>query len=1295
MNRLTAQLILRGLAWLTVVFFVTLAVMVTTLRIALPQLNHFKSEIQQWVNQGSELDFEIEQISGFWRNTHPSISLKNVQANTPEASGIHFSVQTVEVEFDLVQSLLDMRPVIADLSMYNLNLDLSSIAWAQSGESKVLQPKTEQKSVIEKLDQLLLRQLDSFLLQDSLIRLQGIDGSVRDLDISQLFWQNKGRRHIADGEVSITGTNLNSAKVKANFVDHGSLAEVSGEFYLAVDNVLVTPWLTQYLQTETGIEKGQVSLNTWITLEHNQPVNAYLELEPSELIWKEGQQHELLIESGILQLEPTRDGWQVNARALKLRTDDEAWPELDFALRWQPERWSLNISQLDLKAIAPLAKLFPDSKQASQMLETLNLTGRLEDIRLSMNGTDLDSLRYSLQLSDGGIKQWELLPGVHHLSANLSGNRYQAQSRVSIIDDVLPYGQVFQAPLNIKQGELDIVWQSDSRGWSLWADKVTAATADLQVLGAFRLDFPIDKSPFLSFYAEADLYNAGQTWRYLPALALGRDLTDYLSSGIQAGKVKTAKLLWYGELEDFPYSNNDGVFQAWVGLEDAKFSFDTAWPTITDLQLDLLFQNDALYLDSHRATLTDIKASRITGRIPRLGPGGHIEIEASATAQGNSVRDYMMSSPLVDSVGAALTAVQVKGEVKSSFKLNIPFDSEAESRAWGYADLTEADVAIKTPAINLEKVSGRIEFDNDVVSAAGLTGKLLEQSVALDFRGENAERGYDVNIDVLGDWELKPLTSYLGKRWIDPVNGHVPWQMGIGIQLTDVGFSYQIDTKADLKMVASRYPYPLNKSLNQAWKARMQASGNQESISARLQLPNLKYQTEIDIRPDIPELKATNLILGKGSFKISPISGHQAQVRLDKLNFDQWIDLVSTPIRGDKAALDKINTPEIPVPHRIDVNVEELTLGGIWWNDVDFRAKRKNLGWHMSLESQEAAGEANYIEPYDLSVSLERLHVYVPALDKEYKDVTLFKTGRDQNVLISDFERSFHQNIPNITLAIDDFWMQGYKVGKVLLDLERHGEVLEWKKLNFESGNNKVDMSGSWRLGEQQSHTQFTIKMSGENNSDIMERFGITSGIQQAPFDLDSKVEWDGSPWSMKISTLEGHVAMKLGKGQVSGASGAARLLGLFSLDSIIRKMQLDFSDVFDGGLAFNSIKGSGDIKNGIFLTNDIKMDALAGEMTIKGLANLNSKTVDAEVNFVPDITSGIPVLTAFAVTPTTALYVLAITTVISPVVEVFTQVNYEVKGPLDNPEVKELSRSKGEFELPKGLREAINRENK
>ncbi|MEF1187650.1 hypothetical protein REH72_24050, partial [Vibrio sinaloensis] len=135
----------------------------------------------------------------------------------------------------------------------------------------VLEPKGSQKNVVEQLDSLLLRQMDDFSLLDSSILFQGVDGSERQLEIAKLRWQNNGRHHLADGEVSFADSSINSAKVKANFVDYGSLSDLSGEFYLSAQNVLVTPWLTKYLKTETGIEKGQLSFNSWLTLRHSKP----------------------------------------------------------------------------------------------------------------------------------------------------------------------------------------------------------------------------------------------------------------------------------------------------------------------------------------------------------------------------------------------------------------------------------------------------------------------------------------------------------------------------------------------------------------------------------------------------------------------------------------------------------------------------------------------------------------------------------------------------------------------------------------------------------------------------------------------------------------------------------------------------------------------------------------------------------------------------------------------------------------------------------------------------------------
>ncbi len=1281
----------RFVLWLIVSLLVLLAIAVTALRMLLPEMNRFQGEIERWVTNQTNIQMSITDVRGFWRNTHPSLALQGVKADLADGVDIRLATDQIDIEFDLIQSLLLRQPVIADMSIHQMHLDISSIDWNKLDHGNSGSHSDDQNTTtLQQLDDLFLRQLDNFSLLDSTILYQTIAGEVRQLDIAKLRWRNRGSRHLAEGEVSLADTDINSLLVNADFEDHGSLRDISGDFYVSADSLRVTPWLSRYLQDETGIKRGRVSFNAWATFDHNQPIDGYVELKPSELIWeKEQNTNELLFESGIVKLIPTEHGVQVNAHSLKVRTNDTPWPDLDIALDWQPDLWRLNLSQIDIKTLLPLVDIVPKSEKTVNFINDLKPGGLLEDIRVSM-GNRSDSLRYSAQLSEGHIAQWELLPEVHQLQASINGTFDYVKINATLIDDILPYGDVFQAPLNIRHGNVNLVWQNSSEGWSLWADKVTVSTPDLQALGAFRLDFPKEKSPFLSFYLEADAYNAGETWRYLPTLALGDDLTDYLSTAIRGGRVDTAKLIWYGDLSSFPYHNHSGVFQAWVGLKQGKFSFDTAWPTITDLQLDLLFENDAMYLDSRSAKLMDVTANRITGRIPSLDPDGHIEIEASAIAEGNAVRSYMTATPLVDSVGAALNAVQVSGEVVSEFQLNIPFTRDKEPRAWGWADLTGNHVDIDAPPMALDTVTGRINFDNDVITAAGLSGKLLEQPISFDFQGESTNQGYAVNIDVIGDWDIKPLVPHVGERWLKPLNGHAPWQTHVALQLNDVGFTYQIDTSADLNMVESHYPFPLGKANKVAGKARLQASGNQESITARLQLPKAKYQAEIDITQDTPVLTATNLILGQGSFKISPVVGHHAQVRLDKLSIDDWISFISEEPteKAKSSALSSMNTPEVPTPERVDLSVVELTLADIDWHDVSFNARRKNLGWLLTLDSQEAKGQANYIEPYDLSVSLDRLHVFVPSLDDEQRSTLLVDIEKQSEPLISNFDRKFHEMMPNLTLTINDFWLQGYKVGKVNLDFQRRGETLEWKKIEVVSGTNKVHIDGTWTLTDTSSRTKMNLEIEGENNSDLMERFGISSGIQQASFNLWSQTEWDGAPWSMKVNSLKGNIKTELGKGVISDVSGAAKLLGLFSLDSIIRRMQLDFSDVFDKGMAFDSITGSGEIENGVFVTNNINMDSVSGEMSIQGLADLNTRTVDAEVNFVPDITSGIPVFTAFAVTPQTALYVLAITTVISPVVEVFTEVNYEVKGPMDSPTVTELSRSRGEFKLPKKLRD-------
>ncbi|MDW1945416.1 hypothetical protein R7Q10_25725, partial [Vibrio sp. Vb0599] len=262
----------RFCAWTLVTVLVFLAILVTTLRVTLPQLNHFQDEIKTWVKQGTGFDFSISSVAGSWRNSHPSIALLGLEANLPNNQEARFAVDEIQIEFDLIQSLLQFKPVVADLTIHNLALDIRTVDLLPTSSNQEPTTDVDQNEIklIDQLDSLLLRQFEDFTITNSRVWYKSVSGETRRLDIEQLRWSNQGKRHLAEGTVSIADASLNSLLVNANFKDHGSLRDVSGEFYVSAQDVSVTPWLTTYMQEESGAESGKVSLNTWLTLKHSQ-----------------------------------------------------------------------------------------------------------------------------------------------------------------------------------------------------------------------------------------------------------------------------------------------------------------------------------------------------------------------------------------------------------------------------------------------------------------------------------------------------------------------------------------------------------------------------------------------------------------------------------------------------------------------------------------------------------------------------------------------------------------------------------------------------------------------------------------------------------------------------------------------------------------------------------------------------------------------------------------------------------------------------------------------------------------
>ncbi|MGL4888439.1 MAG: AsmA-like C-terminal region-containing protein, partial [Aeromonas veronii] len=194
------------------------------------------------------------------------------------------------------------------------------------------------------------------------------------------------------------------------------------------------------------------------------------------------------------------------------------------------------------------------------------------------------------------------------------------------------------------------------------------------------------------------------------------------------------------------------------------------------------------------------------------------------------------------------------------------------------------------------------------------------------------------------------------------------------------------------------------------------------------------------------------------------------------------------------------------------------------------------------------------------------------------------------------------------------------------------------------------------------------------------------------PGSLAFDLNWQDVPYRPSLPTLGGSANYQLEGGTLREVNDkGARLLSLLSLDSLLRKLRLDFRDVFDKGFYFESMSASATIKQGQVNNDDFYMKGAAGNLRGEGIADLVRWQLDYELSFSPNLGGTLPVVAAFSITPVTGLYVLALSKLLEPVVDVVTRIDFRISGPLDAPKLIEAGRDRARIKLNQQQKEAVD----
>jgi uncharacterized protein YhdP len=138
---------------------------------------------------------------------------------------------------------------------------------------------------------------------------------------------------------------------------------------------------------------------------------------------------------------------------------------------------------------------------------------------------------------------------------------------------------------------------------------------------------------------------------------------------------------------------------------------------------------------------------------------------------------------------------------------------------------------------------------------------------------------------------------------------------------------------------------------------------------------------------------------------------------------------------------------------------------------------------------------------------------------------------------------------------------------------------------------------------------------------------------------------------------------------------GAGRLVGVLSLQSLPRRINLDFRDVFSQGFAFDEIVGQVHLERGIAYTKDLRMNGPAAKVSMSGLVSLAQETQSLALKIEPRLEDTVAVAGAILGGPAVGLGTLLANKMLKNPIGQAVGFEYTVSGTWKEPVITKVPR--------------------
>ena len=826
---------------------------------------------------------------------------------------------------------------------------------------------------------------------------------------------------------------------------------------------------------------------------------------------------------------------------------------------------------------------------------------------------------------------------------------------------------------------------------------------------------------------------AERVHRYLP-LVISETARDYVKEAIVGGKARDVRFHVVGDLYQMPFRNAaDGEFRITAKITDVNYAFVPAvwiqkdglpWPTLKNMDGELVFDRLSMSLKGAKGSISDapgLKVAQAQAQIASLDRNPVVEVNARIDGPLNDALAVVRRSPLSTMTSQALQSSTGSGNAQIQFGLVVPLLDLSGTTVNGKVTLPGNDLMINPDSILLAKTKGAIEFNEQgfnvpQASARFLGGdlqfsggmKVQDGFPTMQFRGQGTATAEGLR--------AAPQLGFLASL-ADQAAGSAAytaqWSMRQGVP--------QMTVQTTLQGLQLNVPAPLGKSADVLRPVRYStrvvdptsvpvAPVRNSSRRVLPETPSPRPTHDVmsvemgspadpllaltfvrNVSGQTPVIERGQLLVGQAVRDKPDLPQQGVTLHIDWPQFDadQW-EQAFVPWTDGASGPAKPPRPEPPVaihpiwPDRLILSTGQLRTSGRLFHAVKLDASRSGQAWTARVSAQEMLGSLEYRPaqqqaPGQLIARLDRLTLKTAPESANHQT--------EASVISSQAV-----TMPALDVQVDALELDGRSLGRLdlLADNRIHeNNAREWRlsRLNLQLPEAVLNATGNWAesgtydnlskpaIGGRVKRTALKFKLDVNDSGALLQRFGMPGVFKGGKGTLDGHLAWLGPPSAFDTPSLTGQVKLDLASGQFLKAEpGLAKLLGVLSLQSLPRRLTLDFSDVFSQGFAFDFIRGDAVIDRGVARTNNLQMKGVNAAVLLEGQADIGKETQDIRALVVPELNAGTASLIATVINPAVGLGTFLAQAILrQPLIQASTQ-EFRIHGGWADPQVDKTS---------------------